>query len=162
MLTKTELALEQSQQGASNNVLGPLDEWEHPPLTEYDNIKLDQGFGTAGSSTLTLACAPLASSVPALSTTGSSSLACFYASFPSSALFSSALISSSLDMSTISSSEAENVLWLIGNLLTEAKHQDEECLLHETHASLVIRRELNMEAKEVANTAESEETEDKE
>ncbi|GJW23384.1 hypothetical protein Tco_0034006 [Tanacetum coccineum] len=42
--------------------------------------------------------------------------------------------------------------------LTEAEHQDEKHRLHETHVSIIIGRE----AKEVANTVDSDKTEDEE
>ncbi|GJR76777.1 hypothetical protein Tco_0089142 [Tanacetum coccineum] len=42
--------------------------------------------------------------------------------------------------------------------LTEAEIEEEERCVHETHASIVIGKEENLEAKEVANTVESEET----
>nr|GEX48643.1 hypothetical protein [Tanacetum cinerariifolium] len=43
--------------------------------------------------------------------------------------------------------------------LTEAIHQEEERHLHETHASLIIESELNLKVKEVADTKDSDETE---
>ncbi|GJR01020.1 hypothetical protein Tco_0524004 [Tanacetum coccineum] len=46
--------------------------------------------------------------------------------------------------------------------LIVAEHQDKERRLHETHTSLIIGREINLEAKEVADTKETEETEDDE
>ncbi|GJW21556.1 hypothetical protein Tco_0032178 [Tanacetum coccineum] len=46
--------------------------------------------------------------------------------------------------------------------LTKAEHQDEERRLPETHANLFIGRELNLEAKKVADTKKTEETEDDE
>ncbi|GJR38625.1 hypothetical protein Tco_1214309 [Tanacetum coccineum] len=42
--------------------------------------------------------------------------------------------------------------------LTKAKIEKEEQHVHETHASIIIGREVNLEAKEVADTAESKET----
>nr|GEZ36947.1 hypothetical protein [Tanacetum cinerariifolium] len=50
--------------------------------------------------------------------------------------------------------EAVKLVESIG--LTVAEHQYIERRLHETHASLIIRRELNLEAKEVADTEETE------